>query len=100
VKKLSGFPLEVQVDENLPDELSQLLCDAGWDSLTIGQQQLGGAIDPRVAEVCAAEARILVTFDRGFSNIRAYSSISIPGIIVFRLNSQDKPHVLAISLRL
>jgi predicted nuclease of predicted toxin-antitoxin system len=92
--------VKFKVDENLPDELSQLFHDAGWDSFTIEQQQLGGAIDPHIAEVCAAEARILVTFDRGFSNIRAYSSINIPGIIVFRLKSQDKRHVLAISAQL
>jgi len=47
-----------------------------------------------------AEDRVLVTFDRGFSNIRAYAPEAHPGFIVFRLRSQDKPHVLAVSARL
>lgn len=61
--------MKFKIDENLPEELSQLLRDAGWDSATVVEQQLSGADDPRIADVCAAEQRILITFDRGFSNI-------------------------------
>jgi predicted nuclease of predicted toxin-antitoxin system len=89
-----------KVDENLPEELSQLLRDTGWDSFTVVAQQLGGEKDPQLAQICATEARILVTFDRGFSNIRLYPPSNSPGMIVFRLKSQDKPHVLAVALRL
>jgi predicted nuclease of predicted toxin-antitoxin system len=92
--------VKFKVDENLPGELSQLLRDAGWDSLTIEEQKLGGANDPHIAHVCAAEQRILVTFDRGFANIRAYPPSKGPGMIIFRLKSQDKQHVLAVSARL
>ena len=54
-----------KLDENLPDELRQLLQGAGWDSLTVVEQQLGGAQDPQLAQVCREEERIFVTFDRG-----------------------------------
>lgn len=92
--------MKFKIDENLPDDLSVLLRTAGWDSLTVEEQQLGGEIDPQIARICASEERILVTFDRGFSNIRAYPPTNSPGMIVFRLKSQDKRHVLSVSQRL
>jgi hypothetical protein len=41
-----------------------------------------------------------VTFDRGFSNIKAYPPSTGAGMIVFRLKRQDKRHVLAVSAHL
>jgi len=92
--------MRFKVDENLPEELAQLLRDAAWDAATVVEQELGGSLDPRVSEICDAENRILVTFDRGFSNIKAYTPELHPGFIVFRLKSQDKAHVLSVSTRL
>jgi predicted nuclease of predicted toxin-antitoxin system len=92
--------VKFKVDENLPDEVSHLLGSSGWDSWTIEEQRLSGEIDSRLAEICSAEERILVTFDRGFSNIRAYPPSSCPGMIVFRLKNQDKRHVLSVAARL
>ena len=92
--------MKFKVDENLPEELSQLFRQAGWDSFTVTEQQLGGAEDSEVARVSTDEQRVLVTFDRGFSNIKAYPPASHPGMVVFRLKSQDKPHVLAVATRL
>ena len=92
--------MRFKIDENLPEELAQLLRDAGWDAVTIVDEELGGSDDPEIRDVCDAEGRILVTFDRGFSNIRAYAPDEHPGFIVFRLRSQDKPHVLVVSVRL
>ena len=91
--------MKFKVDENLPDELSQLLVSAGWDSITVVQQQMGGEQDPQLASVCCDEQRIFITFDRGFSNIRAYPPAQYPGMIVFRLKSQDKHHVLSVARR-
>lgn len=92
--------MKFKVDENLPDELSQLLRSAGWDSATVVEQNLGGVEDPPLARVCSSEARILVTFDRGFSNIKAYSGFGLSGVVVFRLKRQDKPHVLNVGNQL
>lgn len=92
--------MKFKVDENLPEELSHLFRQAGWDSSTVAEQELGGAEDPEVARVSNSEQRVLVTFDRGFSNIKAYPPATHPGMIVFRLKSQDKRHVLAVAARL
>jgi len=92
--------MKFKIDENLPDELAHLLTDLGWDCRTVVEQRLGGADDPTVSRVCDEEERILVTFDRGFANIKNYPPAHHAGIIVFRLKRQDKPHVLAVSSRL
>jgi len=92
--------VKFKVDENLPEELTHLLRGAGWDTVTVVEQNLGGVPDPPLARVCSSEGRILVTFDRGFSNIRVYSGFGLPGVIVFRFKRQDKPHVLKVSDRL
>ena len=92
--------MRFKIDENLPEELRDLLRVEGWDASTVDEQQLSGTIDPKLAHVCAAEERILVTFDRGFSNIRRYELQGSPGIIVFRLKRQDTPYLLHVAGRL
>ena len=92
--------MKFKVDENLPDELVDFLRNEGWDSMSIVEQELGGALDPRVAEVCSAEDRILVTFDGGFANVVDYPPSAHSGMIVFRLKRQDKANVLRVSLSL
>lgn len=91
--------MRFKIDENLPEELPGLFREAGWDATSVIQEQLGGSDDTRINRVCDAEDRILVTFDRGFANIRAYAPASHPGFIVLRLRSQDKPHVLTVAKR-
>jgi len=58
--------------------------------MSILDQNSGGASDPSVASVCAAEGRVLLTFDIDFADIRAYPPEGSPGIVVFRLKSQDR----------
>jgi len=90
--------VKFKVDENLPEELTQLFRDQGWDSLSVYEEKLGGEVDPTIEEVCEGEKRILVTFDRGFANIKA-THAQVPGFIVFRLRSQDKSNVLRVAAR-
>ncbi|HEX7809191.1 MAG TPA: DUF5615 family PIN-like protein [Thermoanaerobaculia bacterium] len=92
--------MRFKTDENLPEELAQLLRDTGWDALSVIQQKLGGTADQRLAEICAAESRILVTLDLGFGNIKAYPPRAQSGIIVLRPPRQDKPSILALATRL
>ena len=89
--------MRFKVDENLPGELAQLLRDTGWDALTVVDEQLSGTDDELIRKVCSSEDRTLLTFDRGFGDIRTLSPEGTPGFIVFRLRSQEKPHVLHIA---
>jgi predicted nuclease of predicted toxin-antitoxin system len=92
--------MQFKIDENLPDELAGLFRDEGWDAVTVEQQQLSGTVDPKLEGICRVEGRILVTYDRGFANIKRYELHGSPGIIVFRLRRQDTPHLLGVAKRL
>ena len=92
--------MQFKIDENLPIEVAQLLQGAGYDALTIGDQRMTGEPDPRVAAVCVAEQRVLVTLDLDFADIRTYPPGEFPGIIVLRPHTQAKPSVLALIARL
>ena len=49
---------------------------------------------------CVAEDRVLVSLDAEFADIRAYPPDDLPGIIVLRVKSQAKAHVLEVFRRL
>jgi len=86
--------MKFKIDENLPGEIAEMLRQQGYEASTILEQNLGGQNDRKVAMVCRAEKRTLITLDTDFSNIRAYPPEKFFGIIVLRLKKQDKPHVL------
>lgn len=89
-----------KVDENLPVEVADLLRQVGYDAVTVLEQHLGGSPDPDIASVCREEGRVLITLDTDFADIRVYPPAQFPGLIVLRLNRQDKPHVLKVVNRL
>jgi predicted nuclease of predicted toxin-antitoxin system len=85
-----------KVDENLPDEASELLRDAGHDSVTVRDEELSGADDRELAVVVQREKRALLSLDLDFSDIRAYPPQDYHGIIVIRAVPQDKLALLAL----
>lgn len=92
--------LQFKVDENLPGEVVDLLREYGHDALSVLDQRLGGAEDPEVAKVCRGEGRILISLDAGFGDIRSYQPGDYPGIVVLRLQSQEKHRILDVVRRL
>lgn len=64
--------MRFKVDENLPVELAQELRVAGYDSVTVAEQQLTGSTDPLLSEVCKTEGRVFVALDLDFADIRTY----------------------------
>ncbi len=86
--------VDFKIDENLPVEVSTILCEAGHSALSVLDQHLGGRPDEAIASVCKAESRILVTLDTDFANILAYPPKDFPGIIVIRIDDQSKSSVL------
>ena len=81
--------LRFKLDENIPGEAVALLQDAGHDVHTALEQQLGGSPDDRLFGACQGEARVLVTLDRGFGDIRAYPPARHAGVWVLRPAIQD-----------
>jgi predicted nuclease of predicted toxin-antitoxin system len=92
--------VRLKVDENLPQEVAQLLCENGHDAASVFDQTLSGEKDPTVFEVCRDEDRVLVSLDLDFANIQAYPPAATAGIVVLRLVRQDKPRVLQVIKKL
>jgi predicted nuclease of predicted toxin-antitoxin system len=89
-----------KIDENLPVEIAELLVQAGHDAKTANDQNLQGAHDPALLDVCRSEQRVLLTLDLDFSDIRTYPPQDNTGIIVLRVSSQSKPHLMQVIRRI
>ena len=92
--------MRFKIDENLPPELARLLREHGHDGLTVDEQGLRGHADADVGEVCQAEKRVLITLDLGFADIRAHPPEQYAVLMVLRVSSQSRRHVLAVFERL
>ena len=88
--------MKFKIDENLPTDLAEFLRNEGYDAITVLDQNLGGTSDPAIATVCQTERRILITLDTDFADIREYPPEKYPGIMVLRIEKQDKPFILKI----
>lgn len=91
--------MRFKVDENLHPDAAAFLAEQGHDALSVWDQNLRGAKDPRLADVCRAEQRVLLTFDLGFADIRQYNPREWPGFVVLRLGLQARSHVMGVLRR-
>ncbi|MFN7962622.1 MAG: DUF5615 family PIN-like protein [Thermoanaerobaculia bacterium] len=89
-----------KVDENLQTEVVEELRSAGWDTCSVLDPGLKGTEDGLVARICQEERRVLVSLDLGFGDSRSYSPRESPGILVLKLKSQEKHHIVAVVRRL
>jgi predicted nuclease of predicted toxin-antitoxin system len=88
--------MRFKTDENLPLAICEMLRSAGHDAASVHEQSLVGRPDPDIAAVCLAEKRAIVTLDLDFADIRTYPPASYAGLVVLRLSSQDREHVVAV----
>ena len=86
--------MKFKIDENLPVEFAHELRAIGHDAVTVFEQRMGGTSDEDLFSVCINEDRILMTLDIDFADIRMYPPSVSPGIIVFRIQPQDKNRLL------
>jgi predicted nuclease of predicted toxin-antitoxin system len=91
--------MNFKIDENLPVEVTELLKQAGYGASTVSEQNLIGTSDKNLAALCQKENRTIVTLDTDFADIKTYPPNNFFGVIVMRLNRQDKPHVLEVFRR-
>jgi predicted nuclease of predicted toxin-antitoxin system len=92
--------MNFKTDEDLPIEIADRLMEAGFDAATILAQGLGGLPDEDIFAKCCEEGRILITMDTDFADMRSYPPASSAGIVVLRLGSQAKAHVLRVTANL
>ena len=92
--------MKFKFDENLPSDVGDLLRRYGHDVHSVIDEGLQGAPDSSIAQTCQQEQRILITLDLDFSHIKNYPPTDYFGIVVLRLERQDKGSVLAIIARI
>ena len=80
--------MKVKLDENLPASLAELLRSFGHDVSSVVEENLSGASDAQIVRAATKEGRTLMTFDRGFADVRRYPPGSHGGIVVFRFRDQ------------
>lgn len=80
--------MKLKLDENIDLRVVTLLRLAGYDVATVPGQGLNSASDAELINVCRAEARCLVTCDRGFGKRLKYNPANYAGIIIIRLPSR------------
>ena len=88
--------MQFKIDENLPIEIADLLNNSGYDAKTVNEQQLKGIKDSVLIDICKRENRVIITLDTDFSDIRAYPPQEYAGIIVMRVGSQAKQHIIKV----
>ena len=86
--------MRFKVDENLPGDVVAMLAAAGHDAVTVLDQGMGGQPDVNISSVIVREGRALVTLDLDFADIRTYPPGQYPGLLVLRVDRQDKASVL------
>jgi predicted nuclease of predicted toxin-antitoxin system len=76
--------MKLKLDENLSRHLKPILIEIGHDVLTAADENLLSHPDTEIARAAKAEARMLLTLDIEFADLRKYPPGSHPGVILFR----------------
>jgi predicted nuclease of predicted toxin-antitoxin system len=77
--------VKIKVDENIGRSGVELLREGGHDVMTVTDQELSGAAEERIFQVCRSERRTLVTLDRDFGHVPRFPLKQTAGIVVLEL---------------
>jgi predicted nuclease of predicted toxin-antitoxin system len=86
--------VKFKLDENLPGELSHYLHALGHPADTVFEEGLVGAADPIILAAAHAEARVLLTLDKGIASLQDYPPKMFSGIVLFRPETSGRGAVL------
>ena len=86
--------MKFKIDENLPAEVAAQLRGFGHEASTVSDKDLAGAPDTEIVAVAAAEARILITLDKGIANLVRHPPSTHHGVVLFRPGSLGRRSVL------
>jgi predicted nuclease of predicted toxin-antitoxin system len=83
------------IDENIPIKLLDDLREAGHEADSVQEEGLAGAPDRDIPGRARVEARVLLTFDKGIGDVRAYPPREFPGIVLLRPPSSGREVTLS-----
>ena len=76
--------MKIKLDENLGAHLLRAFQSAGHDTATVSSQDVCGAADMNIIQLCKQEGRALVTLDLDFGNPLRFRPSEYSGIAVLR----------------
>ncbi len=79
--------MRLLVDADLPRSVTQALRDHGREAADVRDLGLGDASDDRIYRYAVTHGYVLISADKGFTNILRFPLGSHPGIIVLRFRS-------------
>ncbi len=82
--------MKLKLDENIPRSSRDRLLALGWDTDTVLDEHLGGHPDADVWTGAQSGARVLVTQDLDFSDVRKFTPGTHHGIVVVRLPDNEQ----------
>lgn len=91
--------MKFKLDENLGDLGKLLLDSAGYDVMTVAEQQMSGAQDEAIYEVCKSEDRIIVTLDHDFGQTLRFPPEDVAGIVVIECKGTVTPSFISSRLK-
>jgi len=74
--------MKIKLDENIGRRGGALLQAAGHDVVTVFEQNLSGATDKSLFEVCSNEGRVLITLDHDFGQVLRFPPEHSAGLII------------------
>ena len=77
--------MKFKLDENFGSRTQQIFEEKGHDVQTVRDENLQGASDVELYNICCLEQRCLVTLDLDFSNVLRFPPHEGAGIVVIRL---------------
>jgi predicted nuclease of predicted toxin-antitoxin system len=77
--------MKFKLDENLGTRTQHLFKEAGHDIHTVLQENLQGAADRHLYQLCCDEQRCLVTLDLDFTDVLRFPPQQTNGIVVIRV---------------
>jgi predicted nuclease of predicted toxin-antitoxin system len=86
--------MKFKIDENLPAEVAEQRRELGHEASTVVQEVLTGAPDSAIVAAADAEARILLTLDKGIANLLRHPTATHHGVVLFRPGSVGRRSVL------
>ena len=90
--------MKLPADENFPRLAVEVLRDAGFDVVWSGDSH-AGASDRYVLQLCSAENRTLLTFDKDFGELAFKAALPAScGILLFRITPQDPVEIAPLVL--
>ena len=77
--------MKFKLDENIGTRGQGLLRSAGHNVMTVRDQDLSGATDETIFQVCVSEGRALITLDHDFGQVLRFPPESSHGIVILEV---------------